>query len=147
MIYPFVKFVHVIAAMVFFGLPFAFGRWWHAATLANTAASLSYTLARMRFFLRLHMNACALLLLATGVWLARSFSPWPLWLWVGVCILAASLVNIHLNLGSALRHFDAIVEPDDSAFRKLRVRIALFTAVHHSLVTAATAVMIFRQPL
>lgn len=144
MLYMLIKFVHVTAAMVFFGIPFAFGRWWHTATLADSPKARAYTIERMRLFIRLHLNASALVLLITGGWMARSVSPWPMWMWLSLIWLIAAIVNLHGNLGASLTQLGQ----DDSAagIASLRKRIAIFIAIHHTLVTASTATMVFRWP-
>lgn len=142
--YLFIKFVHVISAMVFFGLPFAFGRWYQATTLTHDSAVWAYTLGRIRLFLILHMNVCAALLLASGLILTSSLPAVPGWVWGALVLLLLAVVNINGNLLPALHgHHD---RPDAPLVLRLRRRISLFMALHHTLVTAATALMVLRWP-
>ncbi len=142
--YLFIKFVHVIAAMVFFGLPFAFGRWYQAITLSQEPSVWSYTIGRIRLFLVLHMNFCAALLLATGLWLTRSMPRIPDWAWAALFLLILALVNINGNLYRTLCRYDT--RPEPTKVLALRRRLSLFMALHHTLVTAATALMVVRWP-
>ncbi len=142
--YLFTKFVHVIAAMVFFGLPFAFGRWYQAITLTNDPSVWAYTLGRIRFFLALHMNVCAALLLVSGLILVSAMPMVPSWAWGALVLLLLAVVNINGNMLQALIGYHD--RPDSATVLRLRRRISLFMALHHTLVTAATALMVVRWP-
>lgn len=144
----FVKFVHVITAMVFFGLPFSFGRWFHSIALTKEREPGLDAIRRMRIFVRLHLNLCGAVLLATGLYLMPSER--LLWVELSLGILVLALLNLNLHLGRVLNSYQKLLAAggvSEEAMKKLRIHIAVFSAIHHTLVTAATAMMVFRRPI
>lgn len=143
--YPFIKFVHIIAAMVYFGLPIAFGRWLSSSLADPTGASLAEALKKMRMFTLLHLNLCALFILGSGLWLAheRGFFVEQTWVWLSMGLLAATLINLNLNLGPVLSIKFSSAEKD-AVLKRLRPRVAWFSASHHTLVTLLVALMVFK---
>ncbi len=141
----FLKFVHIIAAMVYFGLPIAFGRWLRAALADPTGASLRETLKKMRMFTFLHLNFCAILILVTGSEMVRGglYSWSQTWVWLSLALLAVTVINLNLNLGRVLPQ--KIATPIDKALvKRMRIRIAWFSASHHTLVTLLAALMVYK---
>ncbi len=143
----FVKFIHVIASMVYFGLPFIFGRWF--SNISGGAGDLKDGLDTMKLISSLHLNLCAFILLATGMYLVIAINYWNLSSWpaYALVLLVLSVINVNFTLGHALRTAsmnlkDGLLEPRLRQYTRLR--ISIFTAIHHTLVTGATALMVFR---
>ena len=147
----FVKFVHVIAAMVFFGLPFAFGRWYAVFLHTSHADTLHETLRRMKTFTFLHLNLCALILIITGLYLGITMGLWPkaIWLHISLTLSILAIINLNANLGLALKKLHSYMPelPDEQALRATRKRIIIFSALHHTFVTLSVALMIFKPQM
>ena len=144
--YLFVKFVHIIAAMVFFGLPIVFGRWFGTAWNEGAAPAIDRMLRQMKRYLFFHLNLCGILLLFTGWWMASSLKL-PLnegWLLLGLAGFLVSLVNLNLLAAALQAHTRDQGAVDLPSLRSLRRRLIGFSALHHTLVTAVTALMVFR---
>jgi len=143
MLYLILKFIHLIAAMVYFGLPFAFGRWFASCLHGEDRAALADALDKMKRFALLHMNAACLLILGTGIWLGlQSAQIQAAWLVSALVLTLLTLINLNAHLVPVLaRHRRRLEVGGD---RAVRTHIAVFSAVHHSLITAAAALMVFR---
>lgn len=142
-----VKFVHIITSMVYFGLPFAFGRWF--SNISSGTGDLNSGVAVMKRFTFLHLNLCAVILGGTGLYLSITMGYWTMSTWphMALLLLILSVFNLNFNLGLALKK--VMGASDDGSLaealkRHTRMRILVFSAVHHTLITAATALMIFR---
>ena len=133
--YRFVLFTHIIAAMVFFGLPFAFGRWFGACSPSES--TLAACLQQIRRLALVHLNLAAVFSLFTGLWLAHHLDAWRMGIWpeLSLVLLALSLLNVNLTLGRTSA---------DQEARRIRRRIAIFSALHHTLVTALAGLMVFK---
>jgi len=147
--YLFIKWIHIIAAMVYFGLPFAFGRWFQSCTLGTDSKPLADALSKINLFVRLHLNLCALVLLLSGLYLAEASQVWQTALWpvLSIPLLVLTLANANLLLMSPINQLRASLNqapPDPQALRSVRIRLAWFSALHHTLVTLLTALMVFR---
>ncbi len=139
---------HIIAAMVFFGLPFTFGRWFSSAA---GHGSLKATLSRLELYVFFHLNLCAALTAATGLWLAFS-GGWARQTWIALAgvLWVLSVLNVNLNLGLALKTQGralAAASAVPAAQKALRLRIALFSAIHHTFASLSIALMVFKPGL
>jgi len=137
--YRFLLFVHIIAAMVYFGLPLLFGRWLRSAASPAAFRDIAQS---MRLIVFLHLNLAAAALLASGLWLAH-VGGWHGQLWVdaALVLLGVALVNLNANFGPAL---SAACRSQAAQPALPRWRLALFAAVHHTAVTVSAALMVFK---
>ena len=143
MLYLTIKFLHLITAMVYFGLPFAFGRWYASCLKGPDREGLADALDKMRRYTLIHLNAACLLIIASGLWLGwRSGQSHATWFVLALLLTLLTLINLNFNLVPVLtRHRQSLVPERDQA---VRTRIAIFSALHHTLVTAVVALMVFR---
>ena len=150
--YTFVLFTHVIFAMVFFGLPFTFGRWYRLCS--DHDAILRETLRTLRLFVFVHLNFCGLMVMATGLWMSFRGHHWGAGIWLkgALLLVVLSLLNLNLYLGPALNaQWRSLRRGDMDNPRErrrsnagMRRRIAVFSAAHHSLITLAVLLMILK---
>ena len=148
-LYLTVKFIHLIAAMIYFALPFPFGRWYRSASLATEPAVMSDTLGKLHMFAVLHLNLCGLVVGLTGVRLAFYLGQWgSFWVNMALGLLLLTFLNLHFGLVVPLkRQRAALAEQKTSALAAptgLRRKIAFFSAIHHTLVTLVVLLMVFR---
>lgn len=148
MLYLFIKFVHVIAAMVFFGLPFAFGRWYKSLARSDHQV-FRHGLRLMRQMALIYLNLTGFVVIATGLYLALTSGLMQAagWIHLGILLTVLALINVNVllisSLGSIIRNLSTQGAQEGST-RRIRLRVMVFSAIHHTLVTAATALMIFR---
>ncbi len=150
-VYFVLRFVHIISAMVFFGLPFTFGRWYRATLVGDDRRVMLESLHKMKTFLMVHMNATGLLALLTGIALASQAGLWTTpgqrWVHAAPLLMVASLANINVFLMKPMigliKSLDAGAD-SQAAETALRKRIAAFSGIQHTLVTLLTALMIFK---
>ena len=132
MIYQLALLFHIIAGMVYFGLPFCFARWFRTCMEHEPARQI--TVAKLRLFCRLHLNACALVILLTGGYMTGA--GWLTWHLAALTLLVLSLANLNLFLLPALK-------PDTPSALTGR-RLTIFAGSHHTLITLIIALMVFR---
>ncbi len=147
--YLFAKLVHLIAGMVYFGLPFAFGRWFRACAPEGNRTALRHSLNKMIGFTFVHLNISGLIVAGTGVYLfIKGGFQWSTWLEAAVVFMVLSLLNINFILGRSLIKLRSRLPTgsgDDGVdTKRTGRRIVVFSAVHHTLVTLITALMVFR---
>lgn len=147
MLENFIKFVHIIAAMVFFGLPFTFGRWYGSSVAGGSMGQVATTVKKIKTFVLVHLTSSALVVMGTGIYLAfaRGWwqgARWPHW---ALLLMLLSLVNLHFVLRPALSRLHGVEETGHPLIGKTRIRIAVFSATHHTLVTLITLLMVFRD--
>ena len=141
-----IKFVHMIAAMVYFGLPFTFARWCRTYVGEGHEPALLHAVTRIKWFTFFHMNLCAAILLATGSVMARQ-NDWfgQHWVIAALVLTLLTTVNLNLTLGVALHKQGKILYAGKATgIHKTLLRITIFSAIHHTLVTVITALMIFK---
>ncbi len=143
-----IRFVHIIAAMVYLGLPFAFGRWYRSTTLVQDQAPMSDALGKISTFISVHLNICAVIMFATGFHLAMTFGYWPkaIWIHISMTTLLLAVINCNLLLPTIKKYRMAmeggpLSEDSQAALRK---RIAMFSGIHHTLVTITVALMVWK---
>ncbi|MDJ0839977.1 MAG: DUF2269 family protein [Acidobacteriota bacterium] len=147
--YLFVKFVHLIAAMIYFAMPFTFGRWFRAAARADNPEPMRDTLVRIRFFALYYLNGCAIVLTGTGIWMSVVRGYWDQFHfpWLSVVILAVTMVLINIFLIPLLKTHAQTLElyrPDSDSAANTRIRMAVFSGIHHTLVTIMVALMVWK---
>ncbi len=145
--YLFIKLIHVIVAMIFFALPFTFGRWFRTGTQGNTAQVL-LTITKIKQFADFHLNMAGLILVLTGfhMGMARKLFSTGSWLWVATLLTFLALANLNFNLRPALRNLEALLRNTPESFDSATTgkRIIIFSALHHTLVTLTIILMVFR---
>ncbi|CAM2068358.1 DUF2269 domain-containing protein [Sulfidibacter corallicola] len=148
--YEAVKFLHIISAMVFFGLPFTFGRWYRSCLEPGQEPALVASLQKMRQFLNVHMNIMGLVTLGTGIYLATATDMWKgpeKWVHAAPVLMLLSLFNVNIFLSAPINGFIQELSKDgdrQQVHLKIRKRIAAFSGIQHTLVTILTAMMVFR---
>ena len=147
--FAFVAFTHIITAMIYFAMPFAFGRWFQSANLAVNPEPLDHALGRIFLFAALYLNLCGVWLLVSGVWMAFARGYWQsAWFpHAAVALILMTLLQINGFLLPVLaRHRKrlAVHGADDSLGVGTRRRLALFSASHHTLVTLLTWLMVYK---
>jgi uncharacterized membrane protein len=143
MLYLTVKFIHLISVMVYFGVPVTFGRWFASCLENEDRAALAAALDKMKRFALIHLNGACLVIIGSGLWLGlRSSQMQTTWVLLALVLTSLTLINLNANLVPVLARHRQGLEIDRD--RSVRARIAVFSALHHSLVTAAAALMIFR---
>ena len=149
MMISFIKLVHIISAMVYFGLPFTFGRWYGAASASGELQQLTTTVGKIKNFVRIHLISSALVTGATGVYLAVVLGWWQSAWWphVALLLIILSLANRLFFLLPVLNKVSRIQDMGDRLVTATRIRIAIFSAVRHTLVTLITILMVFRLHL
>lgn len=133
-------FIHIIGGMVYFGLPFIFGRWYRGVENADAAARLA-VVQSMLTLSRGHLNIVGLLTLATGivVGVQGGFFQGQRWTHVAPVVMLISLGVINFFLVPALKK--AVAGEGQSVLRK---KIAAFSGIHHTLVTILVFFMVFK---
>ncbi|MCB1042175.1 MAG: hypothetical protein KDC35_04520 [Acidobacteria bacterium] len=138
-----VVFLHVISAMVLFGLPLAFGRFLSVNLKLGVrdAAAICDTL---RLLTHRYLYLAWMLNLGTGLYLLMPVVGLYSSLWRHGVIFLAALVgaNLFFGLERGLATVRKMMEGD--AFESLRKRIVVFSIVHHTSLTMLTAAMVFR---
>jgi len=147
--FPFVLFTHLIAAMIYFAMPFSFGRWFASLSTAEQIAPLRQGLKSIRWFVAVYLNLCAVLILVTGVWMSVTRGYWHGFLFphLSVALVIVSMLNINLLLLPRLRRFDRLLEngpPGSKDTTGLRRFLAVFSATHHTLVSIVTVLMVWK---
>ena len=147
MLDSFIKLVHIISAMVYFGLPFTFGRWYGSASAAGNLDQIRLSLDKLINFVQIHMVLSGLLTAGTGFYLAVALKWWRNAVWpdLALFLIAGSLANLLLVLRPALVRTRNVESPMDPLISATRIRIAVFSATHHTLVTLITVLMVFRN--
>ncbi len=136
-----VVFVHLISAMVLFGLPLAFGRFLGVTMrLGDRDAAATAGTLRILTHRYLYLSWAANLL--TGLYLLSLVASSYGAMWRHGIVTASFLVGINIYFG--LERGLSKTGPVHS-FESLRKRIVVFSIIHHSLITALTAVMVFRN--
>lgn len=140
--YQTLLFVHIIAAMVYFGLPFTFGRWLRTAAL--NAETFKVAVARIQFLGRVHLNIVGILALATGIALAviGGLFAHERWTHAAPLLTLITLANLNFFFLPALKKV-ADMDPQ-MAMQALRSKLAIFSASQHTLITIMVALMVFR---
>lgn len=147
--YEFVKFVHIIAAMIYFAMPFSFGRWFSSADLADNPAPMEHCLDKIKLFAMVYLNLCGLLLIGTGLYMAMARGWWDAFWFPKISLGLTGLTLAQINLIllpwiSEHRTHLSGHKPGGNAAQKLRRKLALFSASHHTIVSIITALMIWR---
>ncbi|CAM2008999.1 DUF2269 family protein [Acanthopleuribacter pedis] len=149
--YLILRFVHIISAMVFFGLPFTFGRWYRAGLVGKDRQFMLESLQKMKTFLMVHMNLTGAIALGTGIFLAvqlNLFAPGgQKWVHAAPLLMILSLLNINLFLAKPMTNvIKALQAGGDTGEQEvaLRKRIAAFSGIQHTLVTILTIFMVFK---
>jgi len=144
----FIKFVHIIVAMIYFAMPFTFGRWYHSVNLTQDAEPRRYALARMRFFCLLYLNASAAFLVGTGYWMSSVRGYWGSAHFpeISLVLMLVTLLNINVFMVPMLKREEerASESTYQSWTKATRRRIAVFSATHHTLVTILAALMVWK---
>jgi hypothetical protein len=140
--YQTVLFVHVIAAMVYFGLPFTFGRW--LRTSAHHPETFKLAVNRIKLLTQVHLNVTGILALATGIVLAVQLGLFKTEKWphAAPILTLITLANLNFVLVPALKK--ALNLEPQAAMEVMRGKLALFSASQHTLVTLLVALMIFK---
>ncbi len=142
----FIKFVHIIVAMIYFAMPFTFGRWYHSVNLTRDVEPRRYALGRMRFFCLLYLNASAFFLVVTGYWMSHVRGYWGV-TWfpvVSLLLMLVTTLNINVFMVPLLRREEERVSDDPAWIKTTRRRLAVFSATHHTLVTILAALMVWK---
>ena len=145
MLVSFLKLVHIISAMVYFGLPFTFGRWYGSASNSGNLDQFTFALGKILNFVRIHMTLSAVITTGTGIALAVIGGWWQSATWphFALLLMVLSLANLLLFLRPALNRVRKVKGSDDPLIAATRVRIAIFSALHHTLVTLIDPYCIF----
>lgn len=132
-------FVHIIAAMVYFGLPFTFGRWIRTVIAHGDSNLIEITLKRFRF-LSLYLHGAAWVIVATGVALATMLKYWSApgmgWLHAALLLMAVNFLNLYAFLRPAIANANNLA--------KTKRGLVIFSASHHTVVTLLTLLMVFK---
>jgi len=147
--FAFVAFTHIIAAMIYFAMPFAFGRWFQSASLATNPEPLDHALGRISLFAMLYLNTCGVWLLASGIWMASSLGYWQT-RWfphaaVALILLTLAWINGFL-VPVLIKTRKHLTEhgPDETRTARTRRLLAVFSATHHTHVTLLTLLMVYK---
>lgn len=136
--YLFLRFIHIVAAMVLLGLPLSLPRFRRSLALVEKKETLRAGLRQMQALFGYLYTALALVLL-TGTGMlhlaGRGFGPFFHLSFTGLILLTLNLVVLHRRLREALRL---------GSMQPLHRPFVLFSIVHHTLSTALTATMVFR---
>lgn len=145
------KLVHIISAMVFFGLPFTFGRWYRAGLVGDDRRFLLESLQKMKTFLMVHMNLTGALALGTGIFLAVQLNLFTAegqrWVHAAPVLMVLSLLNINIMLAKPMVGMIKALEAGQDTGElevSMRKKIAAFSGIQHTLVTILTVFMVFK---
>lgn len=138
----YVVFLHIISAMVLFGLPLAFGRFLGVTIKLGVRDAIAARDA-LRLLTRRYLYLSWLLNLATGLYLLHRVAAVYSLVWQGLIVTLSLLIGANLFFGLD-RGVSHMLANDESSFAALRRRVTIFSIVHHSLVTTLTALMVFR---
>jgi len=134
-----VLFIHIIAAMVYFGMPFSFGRWYRMAESSANQEIIEATLDRFRKF-SYYMYAAAAVLIATGLWLTSYAGLWQLpgqgWVHGSLTLMFLSILSMAFFLSPAISK--------KAPHANTKKRLIIFSGIHHTLVTALIFLMVFK---
>ena len=140
------RFLHLISVMVYFGLPFTFGRWWRTAANDPGSPAFGLCLMRIRNFSLVHLNLAGGMGGLTGLGLAFTVYPnrMPVWIPLAFVLWLASLVNLNAILLPRLKAVMSNDPADPKGVTALTRGMAVFSGLHHTLVTALVALMVFK---
>lgn len=132
-------FIHIIAAMVYFGLPFTFGRWIRTVIAHGDADLIGITLQRFRL-LSFYLHGAAWVIVITGAVLATMLNYWSMpgagWVHAALSLMALNFFNLFVYLRPAIR--------DARDLAKTKRYLVIFSAIHHTAVTLLTLLMVFK---
>lgn len=138
--YLLIKLIHIISGMVFFGLPFTFGRWFRTTMAEGSPQLQNIMLHKMKMFSFVHLNIAGSISLLTGMHLMMTSGGFLLWHKLSLVLMLLSLINLNLNLGLAL--INQGKNPEKT--QHTRIRISIYSATHHTLISLIVALMVFR---
>lgn len=137
--YELLRFTHIIAAMVFFGIPFCFGRWFRTVASAANPALLSQTLARFRLLSR-YIYGAFIVSLGTGIALVSYLNYWTMpgqkWVHLALTLMVGNALNIVFLLSPVLSQKIPV--------EKMGRQLVIFSGIHHTLVTVLVGLMVFK---
>lgn len=137
--YEMVRFLHIIAAMVFFGIPFCFGRWYRTAYHHGNQDLLTQTIHRFRILSR-YLYGAFVISFATGLVLVTQLNYWSMPGQKWVHLVLALMIGNALNIGIFLRP----VLSDKTPVQKTKRSLVIFSGLHHTLVTLLVFLMVFK---
>lgn len=140
--YQALLFVHIIASMVYFGLPFTFGRW--LRTSAQHPETFRLAVSRIKLLSQVHLNIVGVLALATGIALAVQLGLFKdqHWTHAAPVLTLLTLANLNLLLVPTLKK--AVELEPDVALQSMRGKLAFFSASQHTLISILVALMVFK---
>lgn len=140
--YQALLFVHIIASMVYFGLPFTFGRW--LRTSAQHPETFKLAVARIKLLSQMHLNIVGVLALATGIALAVQMGLFKSqhWTHAAPVLTLITLGNLNFLLVPTLKK--AMDMEPSVAIQSMRGKLAIFSASQHTLITILVALMVFK---
>ncbi len=145
--YLIIKLVHLIVAMIFFALPFTFGRWFRTCAQGKRAQVL-LTITKIKQFADYHLNLAGLVLVLTGfhMGMVQKWFSTGYWLWVATLLTFVALANLNFILRPALQNLKVLLvdSPEYYDLVPTGKRIVIFSALHHTLVTLTIILMVLR---
>ena len=141
------KFIHLTSAMIYFGLPSTFGRWLSTCGDGSPNPILGKTLKKLQLYTFVHLNVTGVILMATGLWMVGLLDTWHLtWVQIAPVLMLLSFFNLNFTLGRMLKQREAALARDGGRIdlALTRKRISMFSGIHHSLLTVATLLMVFK---
>lgn len=137
-----IVFLHLISAMVLFGLPLAFGRFLGTMMKLGDRGAQA-TADALRLLTRRYLYLAWGLNYATGLYLMRDVvaTYGRLWTYGAIAISILTLMNIVFGLDRGLSRAAGVAQ---GQFESLRKRLIVFSVLHHGFVTTLTFWMVFR---
>lgn len=132
-------FIHIIAAMVYFGLPFSFGRWYRVVAASGQKDLLEQTLRRFRIF-NIYLCVSAGILVGTGIALVSLLNLWKGpgngWVHAALTLMALSIINLVFVFNPGIAR--------GASPASTKKRLVIFSSAHHTLITLLTLLMVFK---